>query len=125
VNRGRLTLEDYVRVSAAAPARAWGLYGRKGVLQVGAEADVVLVDMERRATLSGERQHSQDRVFPWAGREVQGVPVATFVRGRCVARDGEPLDDAAGWGREVRSTMPPPAPCLPERSLAALTGKGG
>ena len=125
VNRGRLTLADYVRVSAAAPARTWGLAGRKGALRVGADADIVAVDLAAGRTLTGDRQHSQDRVFPYEGREVQGLPVRTWVRGRLVAADGEPVADAAGWGREVRPAMPPPAPRHPERHLAALIGRIG
>ncbi|MFW5834668.1 MAG: dihydroorotase [Pseudomonadota bacterium] len=121
VNKGRLTLEEYVRVSAGAPARAFGLYGRKGVLRVGADADIVLVDLERHATLGADRQHSLDRQFPYEGRPVQGLPVMTFVRGRLVAKDGEPVEAAAGWGRMVRPTMPMPRPRNVERSLARLT----
>ena len=49
VNRGRMTIMDYVRWACANPARAWGLYPTKGVIQPGADADVVLVDLGRRA----------------------------------------------------------------------------
>ena len=123
VNAGRLSLEDYVRLSAVGPARAFGLYGQKGVLQVGADGDIVLVDLERHATLRADKQHSKDRAFPYDGRAVQGVPVMTFVRGRLVAKDGEPVEAAAGWGRMVRPQMPTPAPANVERSLKALTGR--
>lgn len=121
VNRGRLSLEDYVRLSAVAPARAWGLYGQKGVLQVGADADVVVVDMDKKATLTPETQYSNDKRLAYAGWEIQGLPVQTFVRGRLVAENGKPVDGAAGWGREVRPVMPEPAPKNVDKTIAGLT----
>ena len=51
VAEGRLSLERYVTISSAAPARAFGLYGRKGVIRPGADADIAIVDPERRQTL--------------------------------------------------------------------------
>ena len=49
VNQGRMTLQHYVRASSAAPARAFGLYPRKGVLAVGADADIAVVDLSGTA----------------------------------------------------------------------------
>lgn len=112
VNRGRATLMDYVRWSAEAPARAWGLWPLKGRIAPGAHADIVLVDMNRRARLQQGRLQSISRISPWHGRTVVGVPVHTIVRGRFVMRDGALVRDAAGWGASVKSiqAMPTPAP---------------
>ncbi len=105
VNRGRLTLERYVAVSAANPARAWGLYPRKGALQVGSDADVVLVDMDREGEIRAADLHSKSRITPFEGLKVRGRPVVTIVRGRIVMREGELLGPP-GWGRPV---VPQPA----------------
>jgi dihydroorotase len=112
VNRGRASLMDYVRWSAEAPARAWGLWPLKGRIAPGAHADIVLVDMNRRARLQQGRLQSISRISPWHGRTVIGTPLHTLVRGRFVMRDGELIRDAAGWGVSVKSiqNMPPPAP---------------
>ena len=48
VNAGRMTIMDYVRWSAANPAKTWGLYPRKGVIQPGADADIAVVDLDAR-----------------------------------------------------------------------------
>ena len=109
VAQGRLSLERYITVSSGAPARAFGLVGRKGVIAPGADADLVVVDLDRQATLSAEALHSRGKVSAYEGMSVQGVPVMTFVRGRLVAKDGQ-LTGAAGWGRQVRPSMPAPAP---------------
>lgn len=117
VNDGRMTLEQYVRMAGAAPARAFGLYPRKGIVQPGADADLAVVDMDRRAVIRGEELHSErSRFTPFEGIETRGMPVATVVRGRVVMRDGV-VADAAGWGRMERPDMPPPEP----RNLATTT----
>jgi dihydroorotase len=100
VNRGRMTIERYVEWSSAAPARAWGLYPRKGALQVGSDADIVIVDMEGEREIRGGDLHSKSKITPFEGMRVRGVPVCTIVRGRIVMRDGQVVGQP-GWGRRV------------------------
>ncbi len=100
VSRGRLTLCDYVRMACAMPAKAFGLAPRKGTLAAGADADIVFVDMKKRGTIRAETLHSIGNATAFEGRAVIGMPVRTFVRGRTVAIDGQPVA-AAGWGRNV------------------------
>jgi allantoinase len=99
VNAGRLTLNDYVRMACAAPARAFGL-ARKGHLGVGADADIVLVDMAQRGVVTAAGLHSLGNVTPYEGFELHGMPVRTLVRGRTVALN-QRLVPAVGWGRNV------------------------
>ena len=103
---------DYVRWSAEAPARAWGLWPLKGRIAVGAHADIVLIDMNRRAKLHQGRLQSISRISPWHGRTVVGTPLHTIVRGRFVMRDGQLVTDAEGWGTSVKpiQNMPPASP---------------
>lgn len=109
VNRGRASLMDYVRWSAVAPARAWGLYGTKGVIATGAHADIAFVDMARSGTLSQNRLQSISKISPWNGRAVQGYPLHTLLRGRFVMRHGKLVEEAAGWGRSVKGIQQMPA----------------
>ncbi|RZL10926.1 MAG: allantoinase AllB [Rubrivivax sp.] len=122
VNRERASLMDYVKWSAAAPAKAWGLYGTKGVLAVGAHADIAIVDMAKRGVLSQGRLQSISRISPWNGRSVQGTPLHTLVRGRFVMRDGQLVADAAGWGVSVKGVqkMPTPKPRNTEHYISAV-----
>jgi dihydroorotase-like cyclic amidohydrolase len=122
VNRGRATLMDYVRWSAVAPAKAWGLYGTKGVIAPGAHADIAVVDMARSGTLSQHTLQSISKISPWHGRLVQGYPLHTLVRGRFVMREGRLVEDAAGWGRSVKAIqrMPAPRPRNTEHYLSAV-----
>jgi dihydroorotase len=95
-----MRLVDYVRRASFNPARAFGLFPRKGALAPGADADIVLVDMARRGTVRAEALHSLGNATPFEGFALHGMPVRTLVRGRTVALDGRALD-AAGWGRNV------------------------
>ena len=109
VNRERATLMDYVRWSAVNPARAWGLYGTKGVIASGAHADIAFVDMARSGTLAQGKLHSLSKISPWHGRAVQGYPLHTLLRGRFVMRDGKLVSEAVGWGRSVKAIQQMPA----------------
>ncbi len=103
MNEGWLTLQRLVEVSAEAPARIYGLYPRKGSLQVGADADMVVVDLSRERVLRDDDVISRAAWTPYAGRRVRGRPLMTFVRGRLVAEEGRPVGEP-GWGTFVSRT---------------------
>jgi allantoinase len=106
VSRGRLGLSDYVRMACAMPAKAFGLYPRKGALAVGSDADIVLVDMRKRGTIRSGKLHSLGNATPFEGFDIVGMPVRTLVRGKTVAKDGEPIEGSAGWGLNVALLRP-------------------
>ena len=89
INSGRLTLEGAVRATAETPAKLYRLWPKKGNLMPGADADFVLVDLNRKETLTNETMLSKAGWTPYEGMEVQGVPIATFVRGKLVAQNGK------------------------------------
>src|SRR5919197_3516352 len=101
VNAGHLSLERLVEAVAETPARLHGLYPRKGSLRVGADGDLVLVDLDRERILSDDQVVSKAGWTPYAGRRVKGTPVMTFVRGEQVAEDGKVVAPP-GTGRWVR-----------------------
>jgi dihydroorotase len=101
VASGRATISDYVRWSAVNPAKVWGLFPRKGVIQVGADADIVLVDLARRWTLDDSKLQSRSKISPWNGRDVCGLPIHTLVRGRFAMKNRTLMPDTKGWGRSV------------------------
>ena len=119
VAAGRISLAHYVKVSSAAPAKAWGLYPRKGALQVGSDADIAIVDLKREGRVRADALHSKSKVTPFDGRAVRGLPVATLVRGKVVARDGQ-LVGEPGWGKPVTPAMAAPAPRNVDWTSAAI-----
>jgi dihydroorotase len=93
---GRLTVSDIVRLCCANPARIWRIADRKGSLQVGRDADLVLVDEHAPGTIDATRLHSKHPVTPFDGEATVGRIVATYVRGTLVAAEGEPVGDPTG-----------------------------
>ncbi|HXZ38408.1 MAG TPA: amidohydrolase family protein, partial [Thermodesulfobacteriota bacterium] len=95
-NRNRISLPRLVQVLSENPARVFGLYPRKGCLQEGADADLVVYDPSARHTLTGKSLHSKAGYTLFEGRECLGKPWITFQRGRqifdrmqVVARPGD------------------------------------
>jgi dihydroorotase len=105
-HHGRVTLERVVELTATAPARVFGL-GRKGRIEVGADADLAIVDLDAELTISDEIVLSRTGWTPYAGRTVRGKIDRTIVRGRTVYADGRVTGDP-GWGRKVSPTSPIP-----------------
>jgi dihydropyrimidinase/dihydroorotase len=99
VRPGRITIEDVARVTAENVARRFGLYPRKGVLQVGADADFVVVDPEARATVTDD--YYLGWIRDWSifhGWEFVGMPETTVIRGEVVVDRGE-IVGRPGHGR--------------------------
>jgi dihydropyrimidinase len=89
VSKGRISVDEFVRLTSTNPARLMGLAPRKGMIAVGADADLALWDPTRRVTLTNAlMQHAGDYT-PYEGMEVTGWPVATIRRGEVVMRDGK------------------------------------
>ena len=88
VGQGRLSLSDWVRLTATNPARLFGLYPRKGTLVPGSDGDVVIFDPEKRKTLDAASLHMRTDISPYAGWEVRGWPRHVLQRGRFVVEDG-------------------------------------
>src|SRR5581483_4792166 len=87
VNRGRIGLERLAKVLCENTARRYGLYPAKGVLQVGSDADVVVIDPAREMTLGRHMTQTRSDYTVYEGVQVRGAPVMTFVRGSLVAQD--------------------------------------
>lgn len=98
VRAGWLTAQQWVSVCSAAPARIFGLYPRKGSLEVGADADIVLFDPERRVKLGKSILHENVDHTPYEGLELQGWVHATYLRGQRVASAAgrPPLENPTG-----------------------------
>jgi dihydropyrimidinase len=87
VARGRITVERMVDVLATTPARVFG-FGRKGAVEPGRDADIVLFDpAARRVLKAGDLHHTSDYT-PYEGLAVSGAIRSVFVRGEAVVRDG-------------------------------------
>ncbi|MDR7544523.1 MAG: dihydroorotase family protein [Armatimonadota bacterium] len=109
VHDGHLTLQRLVEVLAEMPARLYGVYPRKGTLQIGADADLTIVDLSGERVLRDEDVVSKAGWTPYAGRRLHGQVVMTLVRGRVVAQGGKPVTEP-GWGRWIHGRHYPESP---------------
>ena len=102
VARGRITLERMVDLLSTTPARRFGL-ARKGALEVGRDADLVMFDPNARRTLTADALHHTSDYTPYEGLAVTGAVRDVLVRGADVIRDGR-FAGRRGFGQFVERT---------------------
>jgi dihydroorotase len=98
VNSGRLTLERVVELCSRSPARLAGYYPRKGSISVGADADLVVLDMDHEEVLHATNSHYRCGWMSSEGLASKGRPTMTIRRGEIIMRGGE-VTAAAGSGQ--------------------------
>jgi len=97
-SRGICTIEEIAAWMSEAPARIWQI-DRKGRIEEGFDADLVLVDLNRRHTIENRNQLTKSGWSPWDGVTLTGQPVRTIVMGETVFADGRVRIE--GRGREA------------------------
>src|SRR5690242_16733998 len=88
VMKGRISLNEFVALTATNHAKTYGLYPKKGTIAVGGDADIAIWDPERELTIAQTLLHHDSDYTPYEGIKVKGWPVSTMVRGKFVVRDG-------------------------------------
>jgi len=101
VRAGRFDAHRFVELAAAAPARIFGLWPRKGTIAVGSDGDLVVFDPDREVVLSAETLHMRVDYSPYEGLRVRGAPVVVLSRGEVVVDHGE-LKAQPGRGRFLK-----------------------
>ena len=89
VGKGRITLNEFVALTATNHAKTYGLYPKKGTIAVGCDADIAIWDPKRTVTITQGSMHGGCDYTPYEGLEVTGWPVSTMLRGKFVVRDGK------------------------------------
>ncbi|HMM13193.1 MAG TPA: dihydroorotase [Parvibaculum sp.] len=95
VNAGRLSIERFVDLTSQGPQRVFGM-ARKGRVAVGYDADLTIVDLKARRTITNDWIASRCGWTPFDGKTVTGWPIGTVIRGRRVMWDDEIIGAAAG-----------------------------
>ena len=107
VSSGRLTMNEFVRVTSTNAAQIFNIYPRKGCIAAGADADIVVWDPEATKTISAKTHHQKVDYNIFEGMTVKGCASHTISQGKVVYADGK-LDVERGAGRYVE--RPPFAP---------------
>lgn len=99
LERRGMTLHQFVELSSANPARIFGLYPRKGAIQVGSDADLAFYDLERSWTVRGEEMLHRNKWTPFEGKTIGVSVVKTMVRGEVRYDIEQGIIGEAGGGR--------------------------
>jgi dihydropyrimidinase len=101
VNADRISVERVAEVTSYNAARIFGMYPRKGTIQQGSDADLVMVDMDLEQKVTPELLQSYSDYSIYDGWKLKGWPVLTMVRGKVVMEGGQVAQDALGHGQFV------------------------
>ncbi|GAB25743.1 MAG TPA: dihydropyrimidinase [Gordonia polyisoprenivorans] len=102
---GKISLERWVEITATTPARMFGLYGRKGVIAPGADADIVIYDPAGHTSIGmGKTHHMNMDYSAWEGYEIDGAVDTVLSRGSVVVADRDYVG-TKGHGKFVRREL--------------------
>lgn len=85
VSKGRITIEKAVEITSENPAKIFGLYPKKGCITVGADADLVVVDMDKKVKVGKNVINTRSGWSLWEGQTMKGWPVMTILRGKVLS----------------------------------------
>ena len=88
VNNGRLSISKLVDLMSETPAREYGIYPQKGALEVGSDADIVLVDMDREKVVEDAYLVTAPKYSAFGGRSLKGFPATVLLKGQVIAENG-------------------------------------
>ncbi|MEM4970104.1 MAG: dihydroorotase family protein [Sulfolobales archaeon] len=91
-----IPLENLLMLATVNPAKIFGLWPRKGSLNIGADADIIIIDPETEKTVTPEILNSAQDFTPWEGWRLKGWPKYVLVRGQVVMDNGVILDKPVG-----------------------------
>lgn len=102
---GKISLQQFVALTATNPAKMYGLYPRKGTIAIGADADLAIWNFRRQVMIRNEDLHHNVDYTPYEGMEVTGWPECTLVRGVVVQENGV-IKAEKGHGQFLRCDLP-------------------
>lgn len=89
------------KAMAEQPAKAFGIYGKKGAIEIGFDADLVILDPEKEWKITSESLKYVNKISAFVGMKGKGLPICTMVRGNIVAKDGNVVVEK-GYGQLVK-----------------------
>ena len=89
VGKGRITIQQFVALTATNAARIYGLLPRKGTISIGSDADIAIWDPGKEVTVTWDLLHDNVGYTPYEGRKITGWPVTVLSRGRVAVENGE------------------------------------
>ncbi|WMJ79765.1 dihydropyrimidinase [Clostridium sp. MB40-C1] len=101
VMKNRININRFVDVCCTSPAKVFGLYPKKGAIQVGADADIVLIDPNKDVVLTKDILHENVDYTAYEGMKLKGYPVLTMVRGKVIVKNNQFIGEK-GYGQFIK-----------------------
>ncbi len=95
---GRLTLNQLVACLSTNAAKIFGLYPQKGTIEIGSDADLVILDLEKETICKAAELHHISDFTPYEGKKFIGAPIQTYVRGKLIAENNKIVGEK-GYGK--------------------------
>ena len=102
VNDGRINKNQLARLMSEEPAKMFGIYPRKGSLELGTDADITIVDFDKEYEVDQEKFQSVSKVTAFDGMKIKGCPVYGILRGHVIMEDGAITEDEP-MGRFIKA----------------------
>jgi len=100
-NKGRISLSRLVEVLSKNPAVHYGLYPKKGAIEIGCDADFTVIDLNKEWTIDQNQVHTKAKFTPMHGMKLKGKVVKTIVRGKTVFEDDK-IIGTPGYGSYIK-----------------------
>ncbi|MCK4339455.1 MAG: allantoinase AllB [Candidatus Cloacimonetes bacterium] len=101
--RGRLNLNKFVQVTSENAAKRYGIFDKKGSIEVGKDADFVLIDAKKNWIVRGQEFYSKGKITPFEGFEFKGKIIKTILRGKVIYDSKKGILAEKGYGKFLRS----------------------
>ena len=96
VNERKITLQQLVALMSTNPAKQFDIYPKKGSLEIGTDADITIVDMEKEFLIEKEKLHSKSKVTAFDRFKGKGKAITTIVRGNTIVKNEKVISDRQG-----------------------------
>jgi dihydroorotase (multifunctional complex type) len=97
VNKGLISMQRLCKILCENPARIFGLYPKKGIIKIGSDADLVIIDLKQKKKIRIDNMHTKAEFTPFEGWDITGFPMTTIVRGNIVVDHGNVIGKS-GYG---------------------------
>jgi allantoinase len=97
VNKDLIDIQSLCKILCENPARIFGLYPKKGIIEIGSDADLVIIDLKQKKKITIDNMYTKAEFTPFEGWEITGSPITTIVRGNIIVDHGN-IIARSGYG---------------------------
>jgi len=104
-HKGKLSLGEIQKLMSENAAKRYGLYPQKGIIKIGSDADLTVIDLEKEWVINPSGLESKGKYSPFFGKRIKGKVYMTMVRGEVVYREDKGIIGTKGYGKLTKSKI--------------------